>query len=313
MKTLTGFSTIMNFERDGIAASTLFKRLAIFFDDIIFNQNLCPIGKGFLFETQSDYLARVVAADVNESQTLVKNKKFSSIFLNCWDFVEDEEAFERGLSNTLSPEIKDKIFSYAYGKEMPEGEFIHTKEFKQLCGDMWHDMQLYAGFRKIEPNVAGNLSSHFGDVFSNMSRSEGYLVNELSNNSSMIPDFGDFTWDQIIELREDKIIKYFREKIESALTDTPETMSTIIDSEIISGLWDIASYAKPNVGMTTLNGILTNLPLPIPLNPYGAGKAIKDVVDTRKALAENGWVFFIQKARASAENCPNKALQRTSR
>ena len=92
--------------------------------------NLCPIGKGDLFETQSDYLARVVAADVNESQVLVKNKKFRSIFLNCWDFVEDEEAFERGLSNAVSPEILNKIFSYAYDKKMPQGAFIHTKEFK---------------------------------------------------------------------------------------------------------------------------------------------------------------------------------------
>ena len=172
---------------------------------------------------------------------------------------------------------------------------------------MWHDVQLYAGFKKIEPNVAENLSSHFGNVFTDVSRSEGYLVNELSHNSSMIPDFGDLTWDQIIELREDKFIKYFRAKIETTLINTPKSMSTIIDSEIISGLWDIASYAKPNIGMTTFNAILTNLPLPIPFNPYGAGKAIKEVIDTRKAITESGWVFFIQNVKASAESSPNKS------
>lgn len=65
-------------------------------------------------------------------------------------------------------------------------------------------------FSRVEPNIAGDLSSHFGHVITNFSKNEELLLNALVSNSTMIPDFGDLSWDQIIELREDKYIFKFR-------------------------------------------------------------------------------------------------------
>ena len=301
MKTITGFSTVMNFERDGIPAHVLYKRLAIFFDEVIFNPRYCPIGRDDLFKTHTDYLAMLVSGSIAAGKTLAKTKGFKSVFINCWDYIEDVEKFETGLENILDKELMNKIFSYAYEKEMPEGAIIHTKEFKQLCGDMWRDLQLYNGFKEIEPNTAGNLSSHFGEAFTDFSRSEGILINELSLNSTQIPDFSELSWEQIFELRKDSSIKKFRDKI---LANFDQSKG--IDSEIISGLWEIASYARPNIKGTILKGILSNIPSPIIINPVGLGTAIKDTYDDYKLEESKGWLFFIQKARALTEASPYK-------
>jgi len=305
MKSITGFSTVMNFERDGIPAHVLFKRLAIFFDEVIFNPRYCPIGRDDFFKTHTDYLGMLVSDNIESGRALAKTKGFKSVFINCWDYIEDVERFETGLENILEKELMNKIFSYAYEKEMPEGAIIHTKEFKQLCGDMWRDLQLYSGFKEIEPNIAGNLSSHFGEAFTDFSRSEGRLINELSLNSTQIPDFSELSWDQIFELRKDRSIQKFREKI----SDNFDKLHGI-DSEIISGLWDVASYARPNIKGTSLKCILSNLPSPTIINPVGLGTAIKDTYDEYKLEESKGWLFFIQKARALAEASPNKKINK---
>jgi hypothetical protein len=302
MRTLIGYSTIENFARDDISASVLLKRLSILFDNVVFNSMYCPIGENDFFKTQSDFLSRILSDRFEESSKLSKNKKFQKIFINCNDFIEDEEKFERGMRDSVPEEIINRIFSYAYKKEMPEGEIIHTREFKLLCGDMWRDIQLYSSFRNIEPNIAGNLSSNFGHVITDFSKNEGLLLNELVSNSTMIPDFGDLSWDQIIELREDKYIFKFRKKVEETLKTSQSSLSSTIDRDIISGLWDIATYAKPKIGMTVLDGILTNLPSPLIVNPYGVYKSVSEVIDKKKSIEHNGWVFFIQNARRIYSN-----------
>ena len=175
---------------------------------------------------------------------------------------------------------------------------------------MWADLRLYAGFKNLEPNVAGNLGPQFANAMTNVVKNEGYALNELSQNSNMIPDFSDLTWDQIFELRKDKCVTNFRDKIETLLKGNPDDLTSSIDSEIISALWDITNYAKPNIATTTLNGILTNLPSPIIVNPYGIGKSIKDGIDAKKLLNDKGWVFFIQKAKVESEIASSKVLKR---
>jgi len=291
----------MNFERDGVPAQFLYKRLAIFFEDVIFNPRYCPIGRDDIFKTHTDYLAMLVSDNIEDGKILAKNKGFKSVFINCWDYIDDVEKFETGLDNLLEKELMNKVFSYAYEKEMPKDAFLHTEEFKQLCGDMWRDLQLYTGFREIEPNTAGNLSSHFGEIFTDFSRSEGLLINELSFNSTQIPDFGELSWEQIFELRKDPLVKKFREKIYTNFNTLKD-----FDDEIMSRLWDIASYAKPNIKGTIIKGILSNLPSPTIVNPVGLGAAVKDTFNDYNLEKSKGWLFFIQKARSLTEVSPNK-------
>ncbi|WP_335993194.1 hypothetical protein [Pseudoalteromonas sp. CH_XMU1449-3] len=310
MKTIVGLPTIKNFQRCGISPQSLFKRLAIYFDEIVFHSNGCMIENGQTYGLASNFLSIVSASDMYEASALASNKEFKNLFVNCWDYLEDADDFEESLYDSVNNDVLNKIFSYAYEQKQPEGEFILTKEFKQLCGDMWADIRLYAGFKNLEPNVAGNLGPQFANAMTNVANNEGYSLNELSQNSNMIPDFSDLSWEQIFELRKDKCVTNFRDKIESSLKDNPDNLTTSIDSEIISALWDITNYAKPNIAMTTLNGILTNCPSPIIVNPYGVGKSIKEGFDAKKLLRDKGWVFFIQKAKEEAETASNKRINR---
>ncbi|CAM3897481.1 hypothetical protein VIAQ111709_18250 [Vibrio aquimaris] len=298
MKTLLGWSTVTSAERNGVKRDALFKRLAIYFEYIVFNNQLTPVGlplPGVGKLSQTEFLSYIVAKDKYEAVRLQKNKKFTSIFLDCWDFVEDERDFELGLSSAISEQMKGRILHYAHKKEMKEGEFIHNLAFKQLCGDMWHELQLYSSFKKYDPNIAGNLSIDLGKVFSDYSKNEGILVEDISGNSQYIPDFGDFTWEQIIELRSDPFIKSFRTKMHSSFRSKDNDPVDALDQLAIDGLWSVAEYAKPNLGKTLLNAILSNVPTPIPV--YGIMSALKDGANKIDLAHDNGWLFFIQGAR----------------
>lgn len=59
----------------------------------------------------------------------------------------------------------------------------------------------------------------------------------------------------------------------------------------MSRLWYIATYAKTKIGMTVLDGILTNLPSPLIVNPYGVYKSVSEVIEKKKSIDHNGWVF----------------------
>lgn len=298
MKTLVGWSTVTSAERNGVSRDVLFKRLAIYFDYIVFNNQLTPVGlplPGGGKLSQTEFLSYVVAKDRSEAEKLKKNKKFTSMFLDCWDFVNDEADFERGLSSAISEEMKNRIAYYAHKKEMKEGEFIHNLQFKQLCGDMWHELQLYSSFKKYEPSISGNLSIDLGCVFSEYSKNEGVIVNDISGNSQYIPDFGDFTWDQILELRSDPYVKSFRRKMQLTFRVPDEQSVNILDQRAIDGLWSVAEYAKPNLAKTLLNAILSNIPTPIPV--YGIMNAMKDGSDKIDLANNNGWLFFVQGAR----------------
>ncbi|MCU8168323.1 hypothetical protein M2H12_21790 [Vibrio vulnificus] len=305
MKTLVGWSTVTSAERNGVRRDVLFKRLAIYFDYIVFNNQFTPVGipfPGIGKLSQTEFLSYVVAKDKYEATKLQKNKKFTSIFLDCWDFVEDERDFELGLSSAISDQMKDRIAYYAHKKEMKEGEFIHNLAFKQLCGDMWHELQLYSSFKKYEPTISGNLSIDLGNVFAEYSKNEGVIVDDISGNSHYIPDFGDFTWEQILELRRDPYIKSFRSKMHSTFRAQANDPVNTLDELAIDGLWSVAEYAKPNIGRTLLNSILSNIPTPIPV--YGVMSAIKDGADKIDLVDENGWLFFVQGARKVRLNKP---------
>ncbi|MFG0887283.1 hypothetical protein [Vibrio sp. CJQ_6] len=83
-----------------------------------------------------------------------------------------------------------------------------------------------------------------------------------------------------------------------------------LDQLAIDGLWSVAEYAKPNLGKTLLNAILSNVPTPIPV--YGIMSALKDGANKIDLAHDNGWSFFIQGAEAFIRKSPNKAFKSDS-
>ncbi|HGF7479365.1 TPA: hypothetical protein AB5B17_003700 [Vibrio mimicus] len=308
MKTLVCWSTIKSAQRNGVTPDVLFKRLAIYFEHVVFEPQFTPIGLALAgnkpeFRDCAEFISVLTSKDLESAKKLYKNRNYRKIFLNCWDFVDDVSVFQEQVQTAISHETMNDIFMYAHKQEMSEGEFIHNDRFKQLCGDMWHELQVYTAFKGYEPSIAGNLSNDLGRLFSSYSDSEGFTVSELSNNSLHIPDFGSFSWEQIMELRKDRNISRFRSKIASIYGQSPSHGVNELDGNTVKGLWNIAEYAKPKLWQTVLTAIVTNLPLPLPV--AGVISSLHDGSNKIDITHSHGWVFFIQSARAMMDkNAP---------
>lgn len=87
------------------------------------------------------------------------------------------------------------------------------------------------------------------------------------------------------------------EKIEETLKTSPSSLSSTIDRDIVSRLWYIATYAKTKIGMTVLDGILTNLPSPLIVNPYGVYKSVSEVIEKRNLSTITGGYFHTKRKR----------------
>ncbi|MFG0887282.1 hypothetical protein [Vibrio sp. CJQ_6] len=75
MKTLLGWSTVTSAERNGVKRDALFKRLAIYFEYIVFNNQLTPVGlplPGVGKLSQREFLSYIVAKDKYEAVRLQK-------------------------------------------------------------------------------------------------------------------------------------------------------------------------------------------------------------------------------------------------
>jgi len=288
-------------EKMGITPPIFFKRLSILFEEVVFNHIFCPVGKNDPWKTGSEYLAQLVSKDVTERDLLVSNREYHDIFLDCWEYVGDVEKFENEVQTSVSDKVINEIWRYAHEKTMPEGQIIHTKAFKELCGDLMYDLKLYTQFKKLFPETVGSLSSLYGDVLNRVKIEPERQAIDLITNNINIPDFGQLSWSVLLELRKDDYIKSFRTKIAEFTSSENMDVKNIIDHEVIKGLWELAERVKPNLPATSINGILTNIPLPLPVNPYGLALAAKEVIDAKRICDKYGWIFFIQNVKVASE------------
>jgi hypothetical protein len=108
----------------------------------------------------------------------------------------------------------------------------------------------------------------------------------LKKIEAAIPSSEDLGWDHVFELRKSKHILSFRDWLGS-----PENVED--RGEIIDGLWSAFGDVIENPRTTHLKGLISNLPLPLPINPASIALAARD---SRKAVqfhASHGTsVFF---------------------
>jgi hypothetical protein len=294
-RTITSMAGISNFKRGGFTENTYFKRSAILFEEIIFNPQGTGAWEGGFYNFH-EFIGLLCSHDKQKSKILANNDKFRKLIVNCWEYVESAADFESSVMKTLPLEVQKKIWSYAYPLTMKENEFLHNDEFKHLVGDLTYDLSLFTRFKQEFPDTSGNISSIYSDIFDpNLGISQSAPI-ELIAESTYIPDFSTLSWDLIFELREESLVKDFREKFHSFNKASSKTCFDLNEC-IIDSLWSLARQVQPNVGATTLSAIVTNIPTgPIP-NPLAVANSLKDVYNSKKLKDQYGWVFFIQHLR----------------
>lgn len=299
MQVYSSFSNVMNFERSKIPIPSIYKRYALMYDQIIFNRYGCPIGKNDFFKTLPDYTSTLASdeSDLKNKLTLGKNKKFRDLFIDMWDLVEDPEKTHQEARNYVSDFDQSEVSKFSWGRNLIDeqmGIHNHHKEYKAAAivgGDISSDL----GFNFLLNEKLKAFKINLAPVVSDALKTahESPDIKTLFTTDLVIPNFEELSWDQILELREDKYIKEFRDKILSC-NGEGGSIDEIIAKDLNNSLWQLADQCKPNMKKTILEVLLSNLPSPTIVNPFGLYYGAKSIQKTNVNQNTNSWVYFVQ-------------------
>lgn len=280
------------------------KRYAILFDKIIFNRHGAPIGDG-LIGSLSDFVSMLVSSGDNlqERLSLGRNRRFQSLFVDCWDMVRDVEKFESMRFQIVSAEAQARLSDFCFSEvrrnnNLPSESYaFDIDDVNELSSDLYADIGLNILAVSEGFDVIPNYSPIIGRALANETQFSGGQCHELFNGGLLIPDFDAFTWDEILELRDDKYVKAFRNAV-YVLMGSNTSLDSSLQQRVQTDLWSLANDVRPNVRQSVLAGIGSNLPSPLLVNPIGISLAWKDIHDNRERDKKYGHIFFIQKMRS---------------
>ncbi|WP_136806492.1 hypothetical protein [Desulfosediminicola flagellatus] len=301
MKVYSSFSNILNFRRSRVDVETVYKRYALLYDQVIFNRYGCPIGKNDLFPTVSSYVAKTIGKKENHKKDieLGKNKKFSDIFVDMWEYFDNPEKIHREAFEYVSEDVSNKISEYSWYQNALDEEMRihnHSKEYKAaaiVANDISSDIAFNLLLSKNITNFNMSLSPVVGEALK-----APHDVNDeinLFTTNLVIPDFEALSWENILQLRQDENIVSFRKNVFNSL-GTGNHPDNVLADKLEKDLWDLAEQSKPNIGKRIIEFCLSNLPLPSPINPFGYYYGAKAIANDVKQK-DKAWVFVIQKMK----------------
>lgn len=111
------------------------------------------------------------------------------------------------------------------------------------------------------------------------------------------PRLTDMSWEKVAELRHHRFLESFRgvlASLQAELRKAPPNASHEIFVEIErKHIKELLSLLKPSAIQSTVKGIVTNIPLPIPLNPAALVDSVRTVLREREIERRFGWIYFL--------------------
>lgn len=303
MDVISSIPSLFNFQREGISRDGLMKRYAILFEHIIFNRYGAPIDN-FGIESLAEVVSMLISTgeSLKDRKSLGRNKRFQNLFVDCWDVVKDAERFESMRYGVVPEEARSRLSEFCFSEVrrvngLPTDSYeFDIDDVKELSGDLYADIGLNILAEAEGLDVIPNYSPIIGRALANEVALANGQCHELFSGGLLVPDFDGFSWDEVLELREDKYVKAFRTAIYE-LMKSGASLESDLQHKVQNDLWELAADVRPNVRQSVLAGIGSNLPSPIIVNPIGLGLALKDIRDNRLRESRYGYVFFIQSAR----------------
>ena len=110
----------------------------------------------------------------------------------------------------------------------------------------------------------------------------------------MIPDISEYSWDEIIEIRHHKYWTQFRKKLTelSESVQDKKLRQDILEEIVQKDLVEMVQYFRPHVAKNIVKGIVSNIPLPIPINPVSVVCTGHDIVQEIDFNKKYGWMYF---------------------
>src|SRR5262249_4326742 len=105
------------------------------------------------------------------------------------------------------------------------------------------------------------------------------------------------SWERVLELRNHQFLESFRSKLVELQNRCRESDRTaaaeIVQDMELNDLRTLARMVRPSVKTTLIKFIVSNVPLPLPVNPVSVGMGIKDLATERVRAAQFGWLYFL--------------------
>jgi hypothetical protein len=112
------------------------------------------------------------------------------------------------------------------------------------------------------------------------------------------PSLFDLSWNDIASLRRSPYLKAFRDKYVE-LSETAKVHELL--DRYQRALESLADEVRPAPVRSVVIGVLSNLPMPIVVNPISVASSIHTVYTDRRRASTYGWAFFVREARALSE------------
>ena len=112
--------------------------------------------------------------------------------------------------------------------------------------------------------------------------------------TAIIPDISDYSWDEIIEIRHHNYWTQFRKKL-TQLSESMEdkklrqdTLDEIVRKDLVEMAW----HFRPQLTRNIVKGVVSNIPLPIPINPVSVVCSGYDIIKEIDFEKKYGWIYF---------------------
>jgi hypothetical protein len=118
---------------------------------------------------------------------------------------------------------------------------------------------------------------------------------KLNAANLLLPDAGELTWQEVFEIRDLSEAESFRRWLHSR-----NVSDRSIEHDIVGALLEIVEECRPNRGMELFKGVVSNLPLPLPINPASLALSLKSIAKAQQFHEKYDWSLFLKRTRKTA-------------
>lgn len=218
---------------------------------------------------------------------------------NCWD---SKGNIRRGLRGAVDEAVAEslRMSSYELKKLKKENWYGYVRETNALAVTSTGSARLWTILRQQVPcALVGFYRAEIiaaEHVLTTAPRTRATLFRD--EVQAFVPSVRDLPWEAVFALRKDKRVSAFRSWLSAhtGLVGGTDNSKRVLDS-----LWSAIDDLAVNVKTEVIKGIVSNIPLPIPVNPVGIATSVKTIGDARKFEKKYDWLLFLHSIKKAAE------------
>lgn len=286
---------------------SVLKRAAVLFEHLFFDDDELPMGHpGFPdFATPHDLLSMLATRRQEDERPFLANSPaFKSLVLTPSDLFSHERIYFEAVhqaSSSMDSTLRSAIMRAA-GRHKPAQYKTLTDWWKSQKSMVSAWIGEFARFSVAAEEIPGAIPLcsqfhlevvHKFDEMPGAASTPTFL--ELLEANPPV-DFSQLAWHDIFDLRGDTRVRQFRRRLaELAIAGRadPSSIGPTAWNDAFSALESL----QTSVPRAVVEGVVTNLPFLIPVNPVAAAASIRKVVRAKRIGDRYGWLLFLAEAR----------------